>query len=131
MNGLLPAGRISLGGFFVLAGVNKITNYAATEAFMEAGGLPAILLPLVIALEVGGGLLVAIARPARPAVAAALALAAFTVLTNVVFHRFWELEGQMAQLELSLFFKNLAIAGGLLMVAGVSADAAASRSARP
>ena len=115
---MFALGRGVLGGFFVLAGINKLANYANTVAYMEGVGLPGALLPLVIALELGGGLVVASGRPARALPWAALALAGFSVLTNIAFHRFWALDGQMAQLELSLFFKNLAIAGGLVMVAG-------------
>ena len=112
------AGRIVLGGFFVLAGINKIANYADTAAAMEAVGLPGLLLPLVIALELVGGLIVASARPARLVFWTGLALAGFTVLTNVFFHDFWAQPEDLAPLELSMFFKNLAIAGALLMVAG-------------
>ena len=87
---------------------------------MIDAGLPfaSILLPLVIALELCGGALVAIGRT-RLAPLAALALAAFTVATNFVFHEFWTMDGLEAELELSLFFKNISIAGGLLLVAGM------------
>ena len=115
---IFVVGRAVPGGFFVLAGINKLANYADTVAYMEGVGLPGALLPLVILLEVGGGLVVAAGRPARALPWAAVALAGFSALTNLFFHRFWSLEGPMQQLELSLFFKNLAIAGGLLMVSG-------------
>ena len=118
MRALFATGRAVLGGFFVLAGINKLTNYGGTTIYMEDAGLPGALLPLVIALEFLGGLIVATGRPARLLPWAAIALAGFSVLTNLVFHRFWEFDGQLGQLELSLFFKNLAIAGGLLMAAG-------------
>ena len=122
---LFNAGRAILGGFFILAGTNKGLNIEATLDMMAGQSLPAWLLPAVIALEIGGGAIVALGRPARWLWVAALALAAFTFATNIVFHRFWELEGVMHTLELSLFFKNLAIMGALLMVAG---HAASSRS---
>ena len=115
---MFAVGRAVLGGFFVLAGVNKLANYADTVAYMEGTGLPSVLLPLVILLEIGVGAMVMLGRPARLLFWAAVALAGFSVLTNLYFHRFWALDGQIAQLELSLFFKNLAIAGGMLMVAG-------------
>ena len=111
-------GRIILGSFFVLAGINKIANYAETAAGMDAVGLPGLLLPLVIALEIVGGVIVASARPARLVFPTGLVLAGFTVLTNVFFHDFWAQPDHLAPLELSMFFKNLAIAGALLMVAG-------------
>ena len=117
---LLPVGRVLLASLFILGGLNKIGNYGETVASMIDAGLPfaSILLPLVIALELCGGALVAIGRT-RLAPLAALALAAFTVATNFVFHEFWTMDGLEAELELSLFFKNISIAGGLLLVAGM------------
>lgn len=115
---LAAVGRAVIGAFFILAGVNKILNYDATQKFMQEGGIPDTPLPLVIALEILGGLIVASGRPVKYLPLAAFALAFFTFLTNLAFHRFWTMEGQIAQLELSLFFKNLAIMGGLILVAG-------------
>jgi putative oxidoreductase len=112
-------GRVLMGSFFLAAAIPKILNFADVAARMDAAGLSpsAVLLPLTIALEFGGGLLLILGR--RFAVPAALALAGFTLLTNVYFHRFWELSGEMGRLEFSLFFKNVTIAAGLLMAAGV------------
>ena len=57
MNTLLNlAGRVLLAQFFLLAGLGKITNYDGTAAYMQAFHVPTALLPLVILLEVGGGL---------------------------------------------------------------------------
>jgi len=61
----------------------------------------------------------ALALGTRFAWVAAVMLALFTLATNALFHRFWELSGEIATLELSLFFKNVAIAGGLLALAGI------------
>jgi putative oxidoreductase len=110
-------GRVVLASLFILGGVNKIINYGATLLMMQNAGLEpaAALLPLTIILELGGGLLVAFGR--RFSVIAAIALALFTVAVNFIFHRFWMMEGQIAALELSLFFKNVAVIGGLIFVA--------------
>lgn len=92
---------------------------------MSQSGLPypTILLVCVILLEIGAGLAVAVGpgwlRP-RYFLTACLALAVFTLLTNAVFHRFWELNGFVRDLELSLFFKNVAIAGALVAIGGLS-----------
>ncbi len=112
-------GRVLIGSFFLAAAVPKALNFAEVAARMEAAGLTPteVLLPLTIALEFGGGLLLIVGR--RFAVPAALALAGFTLLTNIYFHRFWELSGELRQLEFSLFFKNVTIAAGLLLAAGV------------
>ncbi|MGB6229402.1 MAG: DoxX family membrane protein, partial [Litorimonas sp.] len=124
MSRLVATGRILTGLFFGLAGVNKVATYGETLDAMTGAGLPApaLLLPLVIALEIGGGAVVAVGRGGRWLVAAALALALFTLLTNAVFHRFWDLDGPVARLELSLFFKNLVVAAALVMIAGLALD---------
>lgn len=118
---LFVAGRVILASLFLFAGYLKINNYQGTLGTMAEAGLePAwLLLPPTIALELGGGFLVAIGR--WGAVPAALALTAFTIATNIFFHDFWTMEGEMARLEGSLFIKNVAIAGGLLFVAGALA----------
>lgn len=110
-------GRAVLASLFILAGVSKIFGYADVAARMEAVGLTPsnILLPATIALELGGGLTIALGLRGHQVAAAALAI--FTLATNWYFHRFWELEGDLAAKELSLFFKNVAIAGALTMVA--------------
>ena len=117
----LVGGRIARASLFLLGGLNKVLNYTATLASMEAVGLsPALLLlPLVIGLELIGGALVAFGR--RGATLAALALAVFTLSTNLFFHDFWNMDGDIAALELSLFFKNVSVVGGLLFYAGALA----------
>jgi len=65
-------GRIFLALLFVVSGIGKITGYAGTAAVMAAKGLPIVdvLLPLTIAVELGGGLLLALGWKARWAAAA-------------------------------------------------------------
>ncbi|HEY5827784.1 MAG TPA: DoxX family membrane protein [Hyphomicrobiaceae bacterium] len=99
-------GRLLLAALFVLEGWSKIRGYAPAAAYMERYSVPGALLPAVIALELGGGLLLAIGWQTR---LAALALAAFCVLAAVLFH------GNLADRSHLLHFeKDLAIAGGLL-----------------
>lgn len=114
---ILNVGRVLLSSLFILGGINKIINFGATAESMTQVGLPfaSLLLPLVIVLELGGGLVVALGKKGVFPVATALAL--FTLATNLVFHDFWAVTGREAELQLSLFFKNVAIAGGLLFVA--------------
>jgi len=116
---LVTIGRIGIASLFILGGMNKTLSYSDTLKQMDEVGLPvsAILLPLVILLELGGGFTVALNR--RLALPAVLALASFTLSTNIVFHDFWNMEGELAALELSLFFKNLSIVGALLLLAGL------------
>ncbi|MEM9286573.1 MAG: DoxX family membrane protein [Pseudomonadota bacterium] len=119
---LYAIGRAGFASLFLLGGLNKIANFDAMLPRVEAAGLvPALFfLPATVALELGLGL--ALALGTRLAWQSALGLAAFTLATNAVFHRFWELSGKVAALELSLFFKNVAIAGALVALASVERE---------
>ena len=112
---LLAIGRVLLALIFIMAGANKIAGYAATQQFMESAGLPGMLLPLVIATELGGGLAILAGFMIRWA---ALVLAGFTLLSALVFHFDF---GDQAQ-SIS-FMKNLAIAGGLMALAAAGPGA--------
>jgi putative oxidoreductase len=99
-------GRLLLASLFLLEGWRKIRGYGPAVAYMETFSVPSALLPLVILLELGGGLLLAIGWQAR---LAALALAIFSILAAVLFHANLADRNQVLHLE-----KDLAIAGGLL-----------------
>ena len=101
-------GRALLGLMFVSAGLQKIGAYAGTQGYMESMGVPGGLLPLVIALEIGAGLAVMLGIAAR---VSAFALAGFTLIAAGVFHANFA-----DQMQSILFMKNVAIAGGLLML---------------
>ncbi|MEO0359845.1 MAG: DoxX family protein [Pseudomonadota bacterium] len=114
-------GRFGLASLFLLAGLNKLLDPASTVAMMEGAGLPFAdrLVWAVVAVEIGCGAL--LVWGGRLGAAAAVALALFTIAATLVFHRFWELDGEMAALRLSLFFKNAAIASALVYVAATEA----------
>lgn len=107
-------GRILLAHIFILSGVNKITGYSGTQQYMESMGVPGILLPLVILVEVGGGLALLLGWQTR---IAAWVLAAFTVASAMIFHANFA-----DQMQMISFMKNMAITGGLLFVAAYGAD---------
>ena len=109
------AGRILLAHIFLLAGLNKITGYSGTQGYMEAMGVPGMLLPLVILLEVGGALALIIGWQTRWA---AYALALFSIVSALIFH-----SNLSDQIQMILFMKNLAMAGGLLVLAANGAGA--------
>jgi putative oxidoreductase len=114
-NAAALAGRILLALIFVVSGTGKITGYAGTAAYMASKGLPVveILLPLTIATELGGGLLLALGWKARWAAAL---LFLFLIPTTFLFHQFWGIEPKLAQMQQIHFLKNVAIMGGMLMV---------------
>jgi putative oxidoreductase len=105
----LAVGRLLLAALFVLEGWSKLRGYEAAAAYMDRYGVPGVLLPAAIALELSGGLMLAAGWYAR---IAAAALAAFCVATAVLFH------GNLGDRSQLLHFeKDLAIAGGLLVLA--------------
>jgi putative oxidoreductase len=101
-------GRILLSALFLHEAYAKLTAYSAAVAYSEAFGVPGMLLPLAIAVEVGGGLSILVGYYTR---VAALALAGFCVATAVLFHTKLGVRNELLHFE-----KDLAIAGGLLVL---------------
>ena len=101
-------GRLLMSAIFIWSGYGKLAAYAATGAYMQKMGVPDQLLPLVIAVELGGGLLLAIGFQTRLVV---ILLASFTLLAGLLFHL------QLGDLnQMNHLMKNVAIIGGFLMV---------------
>ena len=108
-----PAGRFLISLIFITSGFSKITNFAGTQAYMESAGVPGTLLPLVIAVELLGGLAVVFGWHAR---VAAFLLAGFSLVSAVLFHaNFGD------QMQTIMFMKNLGLAGGFLMIVALGA----------
>jgi len=111
MNTLNPwiqlAARLSLSLLFIVAGFNKIGSYEGVAGYMTSMGVPGALLPLVIALELLGGIAIAIGFRTR---LFAFLLAGFSVLSGLLFH------SPLDPNEQTQFLKNLAIAGGFLLL---------------
>ena len=101
-------GRVLIAAIFLIAGLGKITGYAATQGYMASMGVPGALLPLVIALEVGGALAIILGWRTR---LVAFLLAGFSIVSALIFH---SALGDQAQFI--LFMKNLAMAGGFLFL---------------
>jgi putative oxidoreductase len=100
--------RILLAVMFFMAGIGKIGAYAGTQGYMESQGLPGMLLPAVIGLEIIGSIMLVVGWKIRYA---AFALAGFTILSALMFHLNFA-----DQIQSIMFMKNLAIAGGLLLL---------------
>ena len=108
-------GRLFLAMIFIQSGLSKMSDYAATQGYMDAMGVSSALLPLVIALEVVGGIAIVIGFKAR---LVALAMAGFSLLSALLFHTNFSDETQTIML-----MKNIAIAGGFLMIVAHGAGA--------
>lgn len=114
------AARALIALLFILAGVAKIAAPDPVVANMAAHGVPGFLLPLVIALEIGAGAALLIGWRIEYA---AGALAAFCVAAALLFHLKLSIPA-----ERTLFFKDLALAGGLLAMALTALRARTTRS---
>lgn len=105
-NAALLFARILLSAIFIQAGYGKLMGYAASAGYMESMGVPSLLLPLVILLELGGGLLLLVGFQTR---IVSILLAGFCIVSAVLFHMKAGDRNQSIH-----FMKNLAMAGGFL-----------------
>lgn len=115
---LVLVGRVFLALMFILSGVDKLMQIEGNTAYMASGGLPAWspLTVLVGLIELLGGLAVATGFQARWA---ALVLALFTLGASLIYHRYWSLPADQQMVQQLLFMKNIAVAGGMLVVASL------------
>jgi putative oxidoreductase len=120
------AGRVLIAAIFVMSGLGKIAQPGATIGYMTSVGLP--LAPLGLAgsvlIEAVGGLALILGYRTR---FVAAVLAAFAIVTALIFHSAFSDQNQFIH-----FFKNVAVAGGLLQVVAfgggrLSLDARLSR----
>jgi len=109
-------GRLLIAALFVVSGIWKITHFSTTAAYMVRMGMPIgeAAAVLAIVVELGGGLLLAIGWRQRWI---ALFLAVFVLVATGLAHRFWEVDPSRFFGEMNNFLKNLAIIGGLLILA--------------
>lgn len=109
-------GRLLLALLFLPAGFGKLTGFAGTVGYIASVGLP---LPqvgavLAIAVEILGGIALIVGFQTR---LASLALAAFTLVATYFFHAYWAAPAEQQFVQQLMFFKNIAVVGGLLTLA--------------
>lgn len=104
-------GRLLLAALFILAGFGKLGAAEGMTGYISSVGLPfpELIYYATVALEIGGGLLLAVGFKARYAAAA---LGVFSIAAAVLFHNNFA-----DQAEMTSFLKNFAIAGGMFYVA--------------
>jgi putative oxidoreductase len=117
---LVVIGRVLLALMFIMAGISKLGDISGTAGYIASGGLPmaSALAVLVGLLELLGGIAVAVGFHARWA---ALALGLFTLVASALFHKFWAVPADQAFVQQLMFMKNMAVAGGLFVVAALGA----------
>ena len=110
------AGRWLLAALFLPAGIAKISGFAGTVSYINSVGLPFPTLGALIALvvEVLCGLALVVGFGTR---IAALILAIFTLVATFFFHPYWNVSPDQQLIPFLLFYKNIAVVGGLLILA--------------
>lgn len=121
-NTLSVLARVLLASLFIPAGLSKVIEFASTVDYINTAGLP---LPEVAAglaafIEIVAGLALVLGYHTR---IAAFVLAAFTLLASIFFHAYWAAPAEQQFVTQLLFFKNVAVIGGLLSLANAPKSA--------
>lgn len=113
-------GRIVMAYLFVPAGWGKLVGFAGVTGYIASKGvpLPEVAAAIAVAVELGLGLLLLVGWQARWA---ALGLAVFVAVITPIFHAFWAVPEAQQMMQKQAFDKNLAIAGGLLLLTAFGA----------
>ena len=116
------AARLLFVVMFLPAGIGKLTGFAGTVGYIASVGLPLPTAGAAMALtvEILGSLALLAGFGTR---IAALVLAAFTLMASFFFHAYWAVPADQAFVTQLLFFKNIAVVGGLLALAANGAGA--------
>ena len=103
--------RILLMALFLVSGLGKLGDLSGTQAYMEAMGVPGILLWPTVAFEIGSGLCILLGFQTR---LVSIVLVGFSLVTAFIFHH--NFADQTQQI---MFLKNLGLAGGFLLLAAL------------
>ncbi|HEX5697861.1 MAG TPA: DoxX family protein [Rhodoferax sp.] len=121
-NPLNFAARLLMVALFLPAGIGKLTGFAGTVGYISSVGLPlpTIAAAVAVIVEIIGSLALLAGFGTR---IAAVVLAAFTLVASFFFHNYWGVPADQAFMQQLLFFKNIAVVGGLLAIAANGAGA--------
>jgi putative oxidoreductase len=124
-------GRILMSAVFLISGFFKVAGYSQVVGYAAAKGLPlaGVAIACAAAVELLGGIAILIGFKTR---IVPWVLFLYLVPATMIFHNFWALQGMEQQDNMIHFMKNLAIMGGLLILAanGPGAYSVDERSAR-
>ena len=101
-------GRLLLSAIFLINGIGKIFNYEGTIQYMENFDVPGYLIIPAITVEILFPILLILGYYTK---FSALVLSLFTLALAVIFHTDFS-----NQMQLMSFLKNIAIAGGFLII---------------
>lgn len=115
-NPLSLLGRLLFAVLFLPAGWGKLTHFAGSVGYTASGGIPMpeVATAVALVIEIGGSLALIFGLGTRWA---ALALALFTLVASFFFHNYWGVPAEQVMIQQLMFFKNMAVVGGLLTLA--------------
>jgi putative oxidoreductase len=123
MNAILkewaPAvGRTLLVLIFLISGFNKIGGFEGTAGWMASMGIPmaSVALVITIIIEIAGAAMIIVGYKPR---LAAIVLFLWMIPVTFIFHAFWAVPQEQMQTQFIMFFKNIAMMGGLLLIMGL------------
>jgi putative oxidoreductase len=121
-NALNLMGRILLAALFLPAGLSKLSGFEGTVGYIASVGLPfaSVAAAAAIAVEILGSVALLVGFQTR---VAAAVLAVFTTVASFFFHAFWAAAPEQAFMQQLLFFKNIGVIGGLLLLVSSGAGA--------
>ncbi|MFM2426496.1 MAG: hypothetical protein RL707_322 [Pseudomonadota bacterium] len=121
-NALNLIGRLLLAAVFLPAGLSKLSGFEGTVGYIASVGLPLPTVAAVVALVVEILGAIALVAGFQTRIAAAV-LAVFTLVASVFFHAFWAAAPEQAFIQQLMFFKNIGLIGGLLVLVSSGAGA--------
>ena len=113
-------GRILIVALFLPAGFSKLTNFQGTVGYFSSLGMltPSLAVIVAIMVELLGGIALLVGYKTR---IVAFVIAVFTLAASIVGHPYWSVPADQAFVTQLLFFKNIAVIGGLLVLASSGA----------
>jgi putative oxidoreductase len=110
------AGRILMSVLFLVSGFFKVGGYSQMVGYAASQGLPVagVAVACAAVLELAGGLAILIGFQTR---IVAWLLFLYLIPTTFYFHNFWAMQGMEQQNNMVHLLKNVAIMGGLVILA--------------
>lgn len=115
-SGVIFLARLALAALFLWGGVMKLLGYGDFVGYLRGMNVPfpQFVAPAVVAIEALGALLLIVGYKVKPL---ALLMAVYTIATAMIGHNFWDATNPAVQHEMVIhFWKNVAIAGGFLLL---------------
>ncbi|MCC2633916.1 DoxX family protein [Ramlibacter sp.] len=121
-NAFALLGRVLIAALFIPSGWGKIAGFSGLVGYIASKGvpLPEVCAAIAIAVELGLGILLLVGFKTRWV---GLLMAIFVLVITPIFHAYWAVDAAQVMAQKQSFYKNIAIAGGLLAYAAFGAGA--------